>query len=629
MLTTEQLQGGFTLGDWEVLPQRGVLRRGDEEVHPEPKVLAVLLALARRNGDLVSQDELIDEVWDGRAYGNEPIQRCIALLRKHFGDSRPYEYIETLQRRGYRLLKPIELHEPQDLLTEERTDPNNGDTRRWKIVAAVVAAGFLAIAVYSYVISKEPAIQSIAILPMDNLSGDPDNQYLVEGTRNSLAHRLAELQEFTVKNVRHFPGPNSKPSEIAEALNVESLLYGSLQMQGGTLKITWHIVSGVDDVTVGSGEEIGNIGGVFRLQEQLAQAVRGELAGSKTPELVMRSEPESAAYNSFMRGMYMLERRSEPGKLEAAIELFKESISRDESFGPAYLALAEGYALRPNYMGLPLAENHRLAVDTVEKGVSVDRSIENAAASIYGFIYHQQKNWHESEKAHLQAVNAKVVDANSFNWYSRMLSSVGRREDSLNWILAAENLDPDNPIVINRIALAYMWLGETEKSREYFDRAGNLGSGGRNQLLGYGLLLMRQGLLEEAEDHALEYSLFENVPVDWVAPAFAAFADSSDPALKAKAFEAMDQQAAEETLAAEIVLIARTLLGDVDGAMEIAWQLESPGEVFEMDLLFIDELEPLRRHPEFIPLLERLGVVEYWASVGCVWEGSQVSCATD
>ena len=90
----------------------------------------------------------------------------------------------------------------------------------------------------------------------------------------------------------------------------------------------------------------------------------------------------------------------------------------------------------------------------------------------------------------------------------------------------------------------------------------------------------------------------------------------------------LNRQWAEQTVAPQIVLIVRTGLGDVEGAMEIARLLDGPGEVFEMDLLFIDELEPLRQHPQFIPLMERLGVVDYWGSVGCVWEGSQVSCVT-
>ena len=618
MLTTEQLQGGFTLGDWEVLPQKGVLCRGDEEVHPEPKVLAVLLALARRDGDLVSQNELIDDVWEGRAFGNEPIQRCIALLRRHFGDTRPYQYIETLQRRGYRLIKPVELHVQPAGADAEDSEDNVGDVRRWKVVAAVIAVGFLAVAIYSLLPLREPVYQSIAILPMDNLSGDPGNQYIVEGMQNSLAYRLSELQDFTIMNVRSIQ-TDTDPSD----LNVESVLIGSLQMEGEMLKATWHIVNAEDNVTVGSGEVTGKLGRVFLLQEQLAQAVRAELAGSATPQLVTRPEPKSAAYNSFMRGMYLLERRFEAGNLEAAMVLFQESIFLDENFAPAYLALAQAYVLLPPYRSLPLPEMHQLAIETVEKGIGVDRGIEDSAASIYGFVYQQQKRWQESEKAHLQAMNAPIVDVNSIIWYSRMLSSVGRREDSVNWALVAEGIDPDNPIVNNRIALTYLWLGNTQMAEKYFQRAGALGSGGRNQELGYALLLLRLGRVDQAQDLAIALLQAEGVPAGWVVPIFAAFADST---LRDRALEVLGQYWAERSVAPEIVLVARTMMGDVDGAMEIAKLLELPGEIFEMDLLFIDELEPLRLHPEFIPVMERLGVVDYWETVGCVWEGSQVNC---
>jgi len=250
MPTIEELEKGFSLGEWEVLPKKGVLRRGDEEVRPEPKVLLVLLVLAKRDGDLVTKDELIEEAWDGRAFGDEPIQRCIALLRRHFQDSKPFEYIETLQRRGYRLLKRVELHVQTDVLVKE--PPENGvpGLRVWKLVAAVVVIGFLAVAAFTWLPDKAPTVQSIAILPMDNLSGDPANQYIVEGIKNSLAHRLSELPEFTIKNVRQTY--DDEPSDIAAALNVESVLIASLQMQGDLLKVTWHIVNGINNVTVGS-----------------------------------------------------------------------------------------------------------------------------------------------------------------------------------------------------------------------------------------------------------------------------------------------------------------------------------------------------------------------------------------
>ena len=119
MPSKEDLFKGFTIGDWEVLPARGVLRQADHEIHPEPKVLEVLLTLAQRDGDLVTRDELIDEVWAGRPTSDEPVNRCLSQLRGHLQDRRrPHQYIETLQRRGYRLMQPVELHAQQALPAE-------------------------------------------------------------------------------------------------------------------------------------------------------------------------------------------------------------------------------------------------------------------------------------------------------------------------------------------------------------------------------------------------------------------------------------------------------------------------------------------------------------------------------
>ena len=112
MPTEEELNAGFTFGDWEVLPTRCVLRRGEDEVRPAPKVWDLLMALARRDGDLATKDELIEEVWGGRIFGDEPIQQAVKLLRKDLGDAKPFTYVETIPKVGYRLMKPIVPHAP-------------------------------------------------------------------------------------------------------------------------------------------------------------------------------------------------------------------------------------------------------------------------------------------------------------------------------------------------------------------------------------------------------------------------------------------------------------------------------------------------------------------------------------
>jgi DNA-binding winged helix-turn-helix (wHTH) protein/TolB-like protein len=303
MLTTEELNEGFNLGEWEVLPLQGVLRRGEEEIKPMPKPFAVLMALAKRDGNLITRDELIEEVWEGKAFSDEPIQQAIALLRKHFGDKQPHKYIETLHRRGYRLIQPVDLHHKPDALDAEPATEDSRSLRRWKAVTAVVAIGFVAIAIYALVDTprSEPPLRSLAILPIENLSGDPANQYIVDGIKNVLAHRLSEIPDFAVKNMRKRYA--DEPVDVAEQLNVGHILTGIAQLQSGTLKVTYEITRGADGVIIGSGEVSGNLDSLFALQESLAAAVRDKLAGKETPRLITRQEPDSVAYNSYMRGI--------------------------------------------------------------------------------------------------------------------------------------------------------------------------------------------------------------------------------------------------------------------------------------------------------------------------------------
>ena len=635
MPTIEELNGGFNLGDWEVLPLKGVLRRGDEEIRPMPKVFAVLLALAKRGGNLITRDELVDEVWEGKAFSDEPIQQAIALLRKHFQDKRPYEYIETLHRRGYRLLKRVELHQQPDTLDAEPATDDPGSLRLWKTVAALVFVGFVAIVIYNIAIVNspppEPLERSLAILPIENLSGDDANDYIVDGIKNTLAYRLSEIPDFTIKNVRM--GYDGDLADIAKRLNVSHVLTGMTQLENGALKTTYEISRGTDGAITSSGEVSGHLEGLFALQERLAEAVRADLTGTETPQLITRKEPDSVAYNSYMRGIYKLEHRYEPGNLEAAIELFNKSIHLDQAYGPAYLALATAYALKPDMPENRVADLDEsqdlveatmdLAIATIEKGIEADESIRDAAGAIYGYYYHKRNNWMESEAAYQRAIGAAYVDSNVFNWYSRMLASVGRLDDALAVALQAENIDPDNAVAISRIAIAYTWVGQDEMADEYFRRTDDLDHASPSYLYAHSFLPIRGQHWEEATDLIANGLEEAGLPTDWVAPYFAGLAD---PSKRTEAIQALDTAAAEGHIPRDVEFCARAVIGDTDGAMRFAMDLDQYGEIFEMDLLFIPEMRPLRQHEDFMPLLQRLGVVDYWDAMGCHWTGDRVHC---
>ncbi|MDH3481592.1 MAG: winged helix-turn-helix domain-containing protein [Gammaproteobacteria bacterium] len=625
MLTKEDLFEGFTIGEWEVLPGHGVLRRGKQEERPEPKVFEVLISLARRDGNLVTRDDLVNDVWGGRPTSDEPINRCLSQLRGHLDDRhRPHQYIETLQRRGYRLMKPVKRHKPPGKSPAEIPRRSSAGLRLWKVVAGVMALGFVAtIALTMRSIDSNSGIHSIALLPIDNLSGDPGNQFIVDGVKDVLARRLSEIPELAIKNTR--VRYDEEPSRIAKRLDVDSVLSGTVQLEGSTLKVTYLLTRGDDNVTIGSGEVEGDLEGIFALQERLAVAVRSELIGSaqQLPQTKAYT-PNSDAYNRYMRGMYALEHRGEADNLERAIALFQESVGLDENFGPAYLSLATAYALLPYYRDLPVEETDRAAIQTVEKGMAVDSSIGDAAGAIYGSALHQQKKWSESEAAYRRAISARVVDSTAFNWYSRMLASVGRLDDALAQALAAEAIDPDNGVINSRVAIAHTWLGNSEQAYDYFRRAESLGATGlTEQVLPYVLLLVRDRRVQEAEQMAMMAVSAAGASTDWIEPVFAAF---TDRALRGRALQALDQASGEGTLVPDAEVTARVILGDIDGALAVARRLEEPGEIFAMDLLFTPEFQPLRQHPEFMPLLERLGVVDYWQNTGCTFDGQKATC---
>jgi len=624
MPTQEELLEGFTIGDWEILPGQGLFRRGEEEVRPEPLVFKVLYSLALRDGDCVTRDDLVADAWDGRPTADDPINRSIAQLRGHLDDkNRPHQYVETLHRRGYRLMKPVELR-------RERPEPPGDEPiqvgrGRWKVIAAVMALGLVVTIALTNWPATEPDVRSIAVLPIENLSGDPGKQYIVEGIKTVLVRNLAEIPELSIKNTR--VRYELEPAEIAAELEVESILTGAVQLQGAKLRVTYLISRGSDNVTIGSGEVKGNLDDVYSLQGRLAAAVRADLVSTESPELITKEPPDSRAFDSYMRGIHALEHRGEADNLETAIALFRESIELDEYYGPAYLSLATAYALLPYYRDASAEEMNRLAVLTVEKGVAVDSKIEDAAAAIYGSFYHNQKMWSESEAAYKKAVSASVLDSTSFTWYSRLLASVGRLDDALVQALAAVEIDPLNAINNSRVAIMYTWLGNSAEAHKFFKRAKSLGAKGvLPHDLPYALLLLRDGRYVEANDIAVESSSTESIDPKWVRPVFEAF---RDPAMSSAGLRALDVALEEDALAAEVQVVARTVLGDIDGAMAIASELERPGETFQMDLLFTPELQGLREHPEFMPLLESLGVIDYWREAGCTFNGHKALCNKD
>ncbi len=621
MPTKEELNNGFEIGEWQVLPTRGEMRCGNRIERPEPKVFGLLLALATRDGNVVTRDELVAEVWGDREMPDEPISRCVHQLRGCLGDTeRPYQYVDTLTKRGYRLMQEVRLLEPPEPAVETAIGERKKIRRSLILGIAAVAAAVIAVFI---ILGQKPRIGSIGVLPFENLSGDPADQYLPYGFKEELVKTLHNIPDFSVTPGR-VTYEGLEVTEIAAKLDVESVLSGSVQRVGDVLKISYNVALGSGGKIRLSGSITGPLEEIFALQENLAVEVRNALLGKSKQRLISSSRPESNdGYDRYMRGWYAFEHRGQPGKLEEAIDLFKETIELDSQFGPAYLSLAMLYALLPDHRDAPLEESHVLAVSIVEQGIAVDESIRDAANAIFGFVYQKQRNWTLAEKAYLKATGARAVESTAFHWHSLMLASVGRLDDALHKALAAQRIDPSSAVINSRVAIAYTWLDDTDNAAEFFARTEQLGGGDASYRLSHALWLRRKGRMDEALP-VLADAVEEMGDVTyWFDSVFAAL---RDPAQVELALAAVNVAAADQAINLRVEVYVRALLGDIDGAIRAANALTRPGETLGTDFLFLPELLPVRQHAGFLELMDDLGIVEYWDEAGCVWQGTAVKC---
>ena len=629
MPSKQELNRGFEIGEWEVLPAQGVMRSGDREEKPEPKVIEVLVALASRDGDLVTREELIDEVWDGRPTSDEPINRCLSQLRGHLGDrTRPYKYVETLTRRGYRLNQPVRLRETGRSTggLRRRRHGLRNQGRFWILVPLLVVTSLVVVLMRSGLFTPSgTGYRSIGVMPFENLSTDEADQYLVSGFKEELVKTLHNVPEFTIKRSQA-SYPDLDTDAIAELLGVDDLLYGALQHSGDTLKVTYRVERGSTGEVISAGDVTGNVEDVFDLQGQLAVLVRNDLLGESPQQLISATHhPNPKAYDRYMRGLYAFERRGRGRveNLDSAIELFQQSMDLDPLFGPAYLSLATAYAVLPDYHSAPLAESHRLALETVQRGIEVDPSIRAAAGAVSGFVYHKQHEWSLAEEGYRRATSAAAVDSNAFVWYSLMLAGVGRLNEAREQILKAQRIDPSSAVINSRVAIVYAWLGDEKNTAEYYRRADKLGAGGETHVLVGALQLIRAGELEQAEELTTRAVSMAGGATDWIAPVYAALAD---PDVREPALDALDSASQARRIDPRLDILARTLLGDIDGAMQVALSYSAPGQGFDMDILFLPELRSLREHPAFPDLLSKLGITKYWQEKGCSWGNDTVHC---
>jgi DNA-binding winged helix-turn-helix (wHTH) protein/TolB-like protein/Tfp pilus assembly protein PilF len=619
MPTYTELMRGFEFGPWTVIPERGLIRDGETEQKLEPLVMDVFVVLASHGGEVVSKDQLIHEVWNGRPQTDDVITRCISALRRGLGDeARNPCFIETVQRRGYRVMLPAKLPEPAPQLAASEAR----DSMRPDVV--MIGVGFIAVVLIAWfaIIDRSPPVTeggfaSVAVYPFDCLLEASDSgRHLCFGFAEEAISSLNEVEGVRIVRKRKLFDP-------AEPVQEDSMVTGSVQIIADNVRIAARLEDARSGIVTWSETFDADRDGIFALQRQVGNGLRGALDDDFVAAPVEAAPVDYAAAEAYALGRYLFEQRDHD-RIEEAIAQFEEAVRIDPSYGSAWLGLAYTYSIWPDYdLRIDRWSSFDKALEIIAEGVERDPSIAAAAGTVYGYVYHKQNRWADAMANTLKAINAESPSADDYHWHSRVLASVGRLDESLEYARRGAAVDPEYPVIMSRLAIASFWVNDLDNAQRYFDIANRMELEASIHSLAYSLFLIRTQRFDEAAARAARALEEIDLPADWVEPVFDGIAD---PAARDAALVRLERLDASGEMPANIIMTLSVLLGDVDRAMRVARGMAGGDSVFEIEIIFIDEFSGFRAHPEFSVFIEEVGLADYWDNAGCRWTDDAVEC---
>ena len=462
-------------GPFEMNLQTGELRKSGLRLRLSGQPFQILAVLVEHPGELVSREELHSKLWPADTFVDfdHGLNNAVARIREILEDSSGTpRYIETVPRRGYRFIAPInEGPSANGSVPAPTSSPANREARLTDadtalpatvekapanpvklLVGAVAVLALLAGAVVLYRGRSakhvaQPAIKSIAVLPLKNLSGDPSQEYLADGMTEELIGRLSGIHDLRVisrTSVMGFKDTKLSVPEIAKTLGVDAVVEGSVIREGNRIRVHAQLIRAASDEHFWAQKYDRELKDVLALQSDVAQAIAEKVAvtvtGQERLQLVATRPVAPEVYESYLKGMYGPDNTR--ADVDRSIAYFEEAIHRDPTFAPAYVGLAEAYeSLGTIIVGAPPGETRPKAVRAAQKAIELDPSITEPHLLLAG-AYQEEWRWHDAEVEYKRALELSPNDSYAYHGYADWLLIQGRIDEALAWQRRGRELDP-------------------------------------------------------------------------------------------------------------------------------------------------------------------------------------------
>ena len=504
-------------GDFELDPAGYELSRKGHAIKLERIPMELLLLLVDHHGKLVTRAEILQKLWGNDVYldADNSINTAISKIRVVLKDD-PEDpiFIKTLSGKGYRFIAPItHLQETQGVATQSADqDHSNGERfvapvhssgpganaaaaprdtkslpergRSWVrfCVVGVLLAGSIAVwgwrdSLARLVRPPSPVIRSLAVLPLENLTGDASQEYFADGMTDALITDLAQIGTLRVisrTSIMRYKGVRKPLPEIARELGVDGIVEGTVLRSAGRIRITSQLIYAPSDRHLWARSYESDVNDVVTLQGEVAQAIAGQVRAALTPDershILKRQTDNAEAYQLYLQGRYSWNQRT-PRGVKKSIELFEQAVEKDPKFALAYAGLADAYNFG-NILGVLAPKESSLKAEAVAaKALALDPQLAEAHTALGLVKSHYYFDFADAQREFLKALALNPNYANAHLFYAgAYLTPMGRHKDAIAEMKKALEVDPISLPLNNMMGQTYVWAGEYERAQRQFQR---------------------------------------------------------------------------------------------------------------------------------------------------------------
>ena len=500
----------YRFGPFELRTRTRELYKEGTKLKLRPQPYQVLKILVERAGDVVSREELHDLLWPAETFVDfeQGLNTSIKVLRGVLSDSASEpRYIETLPKLGYRIIVQVEAqaeepapsHETNaagksaaaETLVSEKIPhdriPQPFVARQWPLLAgisivllAVGLGGHFKWSRYRSVPQPAGGRTMLAVLPFENLTGDPSQDYFSDGLTEEMIAQLGRLdpQHLGViarTSVMHYKNTSEQSDQIGRELGVQYVLEGSVRRDSDKVRISAQLIQVIDQSHVWARQYDRELNNLLALEGEIAREIAGGIQSTlgnanhiDSARYQVSLSPNSyAVYDLYLRGLYFWNKRTGPD-FERAIEYFQQATEKDPNYAQAYTGLADSYVLMAGYSDVPPKEFMPKARAAALRAVELDDTLAEAHVSLAVIAQDYDWDWPTVEKEYRRAIELNPNYPTAHQWYAESLALQGRFDEAFVEIERARQLDPLSLIIGSDYAVILYFSRQYDRAIEQF-----------------------------------------------------------------------------------------------------------------------------------------------------------------